>query len=126
MVAGTPEEARWLRAEPRRNLPERVLERIVHAAFPRARVVDMQALNDGLRNANFKLQLDSTHEPIVLRIYEHDGSLCQKEIDLMELVRSSVPVPEVIHAEPRGWEDVPPFVLVRYVEGISFRELKRG
>lgn len=39
--------------------------------------------------------------------------------------RRLVPVPDVIHAEPRGWEDIPPFILVRYVEGITFRELTR-
>jgi aminoglycoside phosphotransferase (APT) family kinase protein len=62
----------------------------------------------------------------VLRIYEHDASLCQKEIDLIRLVGTSVPVPEVIHAEPRGFEDLPPFALMRYVESINFHELKRS
>lgn len=65
----------------------------------------MQPLADGLRNANFKLQLDSTPEPIVLRVYEHDFSICRKEVDLIRLVGGSVPVPVVIHAEPRGSED---------------------
>jgi aminoglycoside phosphotransferase (APT) family kinase protein len=60
----------------------------------------------------------------VLRIYEHDASLCQKEVDLIRLLGGSVPVPEVIHTEARGWDDVPPFTLVRYVEGFSFRELR--
>jgi hypothetical protein len=78
------------------------LERIVHTAFPRCRVEDVQPLADGLRDANFKLQLASTPELIVLRIYEHDTSLCQKEVDLIRLVGRSVPVPAVIHAEPHG------------------------
>jgi aminoglycoside phosphotransferase (APT) family kinase protein len=86
----------------------------------------VRPLTDGLRNANFKLRLDSAPESIVLRIYEHDASIRQKEIDLIRLIGESVPVPEVIHAEPQGWEDVPPFAVVRNVEGISFRELKRS
>jgi aminoglycoside phosphotransferase (APT) family kinase protein len=45
---------------------------------------------------------------------------------LIRLVTGSVPVPEVIHAEPSGYEDLPPFALMRYVEGISFRELRRS
>ena len=98
MIVGAPEEARWFRAAPRSTLSAPVLERIVHAAFPRRRVVDMQPLAGGLRNANFKLELDSTPGFIVLRIYEHDASLCQKEIDLMRLLAGSVPVPEVIFA----------------------------
>jgi aminoglycoside phosphotransferase (APT) family kinase protein len=126
MIVGAPEEARWFRAEPRSTLSAPVLERIVHAAFPRRRVVDMQPLAGGLRNANFKLELDSAPGFIVLRIYEHDASLCQKEIDLMRLLAGSVPVPEVIFAEPHGWDDVSPFIVTRYIEGMSFHELKRS
>ena len=89
MIAGAPDEARWLRALPRRTLSAPLLERIVHTAFPRGGVVDMQPLAEGLRNANFKLRLDSTPELIVLRIYEQDASLCQKEVDLIRLVGGS-------------------------------------
>jgi aminoglycoside phosphotransferase (APT) family kinase protein len=113
-----------MRAEPRRSLPAPVLQRIVHAAFPGCRVLSIEPLGDGLRNANFKLCLGPAPEPVVLRIYEHDASLCQKEIDLMRLVGGSVPVPEVIYAEPRGWEGLPPFMLKRWVAGITFRDLK--
>jgi|SRR5208282_689486 len=123
MVDGAPHEARWIRAQPRRTLPLQLLERIVQTAFPRAHVIDTTPLTDGWRNANFKLRLDCTPQPIVLRIYEHDASICQKEVDLIRLIRGSVPVAEVIHAEALGWEDIPPFALMRYVEGISFREL---
>ena len=42
----------------------------------------------------------------------------------MSLLKNRVPVPELIHAEPRGREDLPPFILMQYVEGISFRDLK--
>ncbi|MGA2459249.1 MAG: aminoglycoside phosphotransferase family protein [Terriglobales bacterium] len=126
MVDGAPREWRWLRAEPRRTLAPRLLERIVQTAFPRCHVIDMQPLADGWRNANFKLWLDCAPESIVLRIYEHDASLCQKEVDVMGLLGGSVPLAEVIHAEARGWEDIPPFTLMRYVEGISFRELTRS
>lgn len=126
MVAGAPNAARWLRAEPRRTLPAPLLKRIVHTAFPHDHVEDMQPLADGLRNANFILRLDSTPELIVLRIYEHDRSICQKEVDLIRLVAGSVPVPVVVYAEPCGWEDIPPFILFHYVEGITFHELKRS
>ena len=91
-------------------------------AFPRGRIVGIRPLAGGLRNANFRLTVDCAAEPIVLRVYEHDPSLCRKETDLMDLVRGSVPVPEVILAEPaRG--DLPPFMLRRYIEGPTLREL---
>ena len=106
-------------------LAPEILDRMVHTAFPRCRVVEMQPLGDGLRNANFKLRLDGQPEPVVLRIYEHDASLCRKELDLLRLAGGSVPVPEVIHAEPCGLEDLPPFTLARYIEGVSLRDLRR-
>jgi aminoglycoside phosphotransferase (APT) family kinase protein len=126
MIRGAPVESRWVRPEPRRALLAHVVERIVQTAFPRRRCVDVQPLGDGLRNANFRLQLRSPSEFVVLRIYEHDASLCRKEADLLHLIGRTVPVPEVIHSEPDGWDELPPFVLLRYVEGITFRELKRS
>ena len=115
-----------MRAEPRRSLPAPVLERIVHTAFPDCHVLSIEPLGDGRRNANFKLQIDPAPQPVVLRIHEHDAALCQKEIDLMRLVGGLAPVPEVIHAEPHGWEDLPPFRMTRWIEGITFRDLKRS
>ncbi len=119
-------QSRWLRPEPRRILPAPLVERIVRAAFPGRSVIEIQPFAGGLRNANFKLCLDVRSEWIVLRLFEHDPSLCQKELDLMNLIGARVPVPEVICAEPRGYEDCPPFILMQYVEGISLHELKRG
>jgi len=125
MLPGAPAEARWLRAAPRLDWPPSVVERMARAAFPRQRVLECRPLANGLRNANLLLKLDSPRSPVVLRIYQHDPSLCQKEVDLMRLVRPTVPVPEVIYASPRGWEELPPFALLQFVEGVSPLDLKR-
>ena len=125
MLPGAPAEARWMRAEPQLDWPLAVVERMTRAAFPRHRVLECRPLSNGLRNANFRLSLDSLAEPLVLRIYQHDPSLCQKEVDLMHLVRQTVPVPEVIHASPLGLEELPPFALLQFVEGVSPLDLKR-
>jgi aminoglycoside phosphotransferase (APT) family kinase protein len=126
MIPGAPEAARWVRSSPRRTLPADVLNRLVRTAFPGCCVVDIAPCEDGFRNANFKVRLDRAPDVIVLRIYEHDPSLCQKEVDLIGLVRGSVPVPEVLHAEPPGFEGLPPFVMLRFVDGITFRDLERS
>src|ERR1017187_8141431 len=125
MVPGAPAEARWVRSAPRLDWPLPLVEHMARTAFPRQRVRECRPLSNGLRNANLLLTLDSVAEPLVLRIYQHDPSLCQKEVDLMRLVRPTVPVPEVIHASPRGWEELPPFALLQFVEGISLLDLKR-
>ncbi len=99
---------------------------IIRRALPDSRVLEANPLNGGLRNSVIKLRLDTHAEPLVLRIFNHDPCLCQKELDLYELIGGSVPVPEVIYAEVRTREDLPPFTLARFVDGISFLELKRG
>jgi aminoglycoside phosphotransferase (APT) family kinase protein len=126
MIQGAPFESRWVRSQPRGALRAHLLQHIVQRALPGCRVVAAQALTGGLRNGNFKVQLDRPPGFIVLRIYEHDASLCRKELDLIALIGRSVRVPEVLHAEAKGWEDLPPFALLRYVDGVSFRELKRS
>ena len=115
-----------MRREPRRALPGDLLERMVRIALPHDRVVEAHPMVEGLRNSNFQVRLDCLREPVVLRIYEHDASLCRKETDLLRFLRETVPVPEVIHAEPTASGDLPPFVVMRYVEGITFRELKHS
>ena len=119
MIPGAPVPSRWLRAKPRLSLPAHVLEDIVGTAFPRCRLVDVLPLADGFRNANFRLRLDSIAGFVVLRIYEHDPSLCAKEVDLLNLIKFSVPVPAIIHAEPEGLNEIPPFVFMYYVEGLA-------
>jgi fructokinase len=125
MIQGAPIQSRWVRSEPRVNLPAHLLQGIVDHVFPRQRLLDAHRLVS-LRNTNFILKFDSSPDLIVLRIYEHDPSICQKELDLLTMIRNSVPVPETIHAEPNGRKEIPPFVLYRYVGGVEFRDLKRS
>ncbi len=125
MIGGAHDEARWVRQEPRRTLAAGVVERIVESAFPRTKLLAMQFLTGGLRNANFRLDLDTSPYTVVLRVYEHDTSICQKEVDLIQLIGRSMPVSDVLYAEPAGTADTPPFALLRFVEGISLRELIR-
>lgn len=125
MIPGTPEEARWIRPEPRRAISVSLAEQMIQMAFPRAAVTRVEPLTEGFRNANFRLQLNLEPRTIVLRIYEHDHALCQKEVDLLRSVRGEIPVPEVLYAEAQPGDEIPPFALLEYVEGISFHQLKR-
>jgi aminoglycoside phosphotransferase (APT) family kinase protein len=122
-MLGAPLESRWLRTEPRRPEPAE-LARMMTMAFPKNRIAEMAQLG-GLRNANFKVRMDSVAGAFVLRVYEHDGSLCRKELDLFAVMGREVPLPEVIYAEPEGKDGEPPFLITRYIDGITFRELKR-
>src|SRR6185295_12242550 len=41
------------------------------------------------------------------------------------LVSETVPVPELLYAEPRPVDETRPFAILRYIDGLTFRELKR-
>lgn len=109
------DKATWVRSEPGVALPVEVTARLIKAAFPRHRVVRVQPLSGGLRTSNFRLDLEPRTEPVVLRIYECGPTACQKEVDLHRLIRETVPVPEILHAQPAGMDGIGPFVLMRYV-----------
>jgi aminoglycoside phosphotransferase (APT) family kinase protein len=98
----------------------------VRKAFPHARILAAEPLVGGLINSNFKVQLDSPGEPLVLRIYERDVTACQKETDLLRLIGRTVPVAEVLYAEPQPADSTKPFAIVTFIDGITFRELKHN
>jgi hypothetical protein len=54
------------------------------------------------------VDFDSGAEPVVLRIYGRDSNACQKEVDLLRLVRETVPVPEVLHVNASGFDGCRP------------------
>ena len=118
------DKANWVRSRCETALAIQTIARLVRRAFPAERVATAQLMPGGLANSNYKVEFDRRRAPIVLRIYDRDPAVCQKEVDILRMVSRSVPVPEVFHAEPAGAAGVGPFVLMEYVEGITFRELK--
>ena len=46
--------------------------------------------------------------------------------DVMRLVSDSVPVPEVLYAEPPPAAGLPPYRLTLWIDAITFRDLKRA
>lgn len=100
------------------------ISRLCESLTPRRRVTSAVRLSGGISNSSFKIQFETFDEPIVLRIYERDPAACRKELDLLCALGQTVPVPEVVHAEPEGLGDEGPFIFLKYVEGITFRQLK--
>lgn len=113
------------RSKPAPPLTVELANRLLSRTLSGRRVVGFELLSGGLVNANFKIHLDPPGDPLVLRFYTRDPAACQKEVDLYHLLSATVPVPEVIYAEPKGIDGVGPFALLSYVEGIPFRELRR-
>jgi aminoglycoside phosphotransferase (APT) family kinase protein len=79
----------------------------------------------GVMNELYRMHVDGLADPLVLRLYTRDGAACRKEVELHRLVGASVPVPEILYADCSGDEEMPPYVVMRWVEGATFREIKR-
>jgi hypothetical protein len=71
-MRGVVHEARWLCAEPRREVGTSLADRLLRSAFGDCRISEIEPLAGGLRNANFKVKVDTRAAWFVLRIYEHD------------------------------------------------------
>jgi aminoglycoside phosphotransferase (APT) family kinase protein len=83
-----------------------------------------EPLTGGMRNLNVVLQVDGIEDRLVLRIYKRDLLACRKEVELHNLISGWIPVPEILYADPAGAEDIGPYMLMRYVEGVTFQKLK--
>jgi fructokinase len=99
--------------------------KLLGSIFGARRVDKFQALPKGLCNFNYKVDLEKGAEVVVLRIYGRDPQACRKEADLLRLLGDIVPVPEVLLVSASGDCGVGPFIVMRYVEGINFRQLRR-
>ena len=104
--------------------PELIRE-CISIAFPNLKIATAQVLSGGLLNTNIKIEFSTDTQPVVLRLHRGDAAVCLKEIAVQRLVRSTVPVPEVIYAEPNGIDGCGPFSILEFVKGQSFQSLKR-
>jgi aminoglycoside phosphotransferase (APT) family kinase protein len=93
-------------------------------ALPSHALRSCSVMTGGLINPVYRVELEGFDDPLVLRFYARDTAACQKEVDLHRLVAGSVPVPEILYAETRELEGVAPHVLMRWVKGLTFRQLK--
>jgi aminoglycoside phosphotransferase (APT) family kinase protein len=99
------------------------LEVLLARVFPSLQVVATEPLAEGFSNFTYKVVF-ANGEPVVLRIFGRDPAACLKEVDLLRLVGASIPVPEVVDAYPNGLGDIGPFLVMRFVEGITFLRLR--
>jgi aminoglycoside phosphotransferase (APT) family kinase protein len=97
----------------------------ISTAFSRATIAHTEVLSGGLINTNIKIEFSSSQPPVVLRLYQGGDAVCLKETAILRLVHSTVPVAEVIHLEPNGVNESPPFCILEFVKGQTFQQLKR-
>ena len=102
-----------------------LVRRLVSAAFPQRQIIHAEHLTGGRINTNLKLTFSSGEPPAVLRLHKKGSAVCKKETKVIELVKSTVPVPEILYVDSEGFDGSGPFSIIEFVEGLSFQQLKR-
>jgi fructokinase len=97
---------------------------ILKRIFPNRELRSIELLNGGLTNRDYLVRFDGTDDCAVLRIYSHGPGVCEKELGILRAASGVVPVPEVIHADPKGEDGVGPYIVYCFAEGIAFQELR--
>jgi len=119
------EKIGWKTAGPPPPLSTATVDALLAGWRKSRRVADVVALDGGLMNRNYRLRFADSTEAFVLRFFDRDPNACGKEAAALALVRGDVPVPEVLHVESNGRDEFPPFLIARFVDGISLRDLRR-
>ncbi|PYT26630.1 MAG: hypothetical protein DMG57_21095 [Acidobacteria bacterium] len=112
--------------ENRRNLQAtaisaRHIAQILERAMPTHVLTSFELLNGGASNLSYQVRFDGMESPFVLRVYTRDPPACQKEVDILNFISRQLPVPDPIYADPKGEDDVGPYLLYRYAEGMTLR-----
>jgi aminoglycoside phosphotransferase (APT) family kinase protein len=113
----------WERRYPFLDLGHAAIERLLHAAYPRAHVLEADPLTGGLRNSNYHIRLAGHEEPLVLRLYTADPAACRREAALAKLVQGRVAVPTFLYADP---DADPPMAITTWAHGVKLDDLLRA
>jgi aminoglycoside phosphotransferase (APT) family kinase protein len=117
------EKLEWQRAQAPLDVPLDTVRAIFARALPGRALDDVSPIAGGLSNTLYRLRTAGLNDTFVLRFYTRDCAACRKEVHLHRLLRGTVPVPEIIYAEP---EAAPPYAVMRWVDGPTFREIRQG
>jgi aminoglycoside phosphotransferase (APT) family kinase protein len=102
-----------------------LIYKLVSKAFPQRRISNITELTGGRINTNLKLTFSTGEPPAVLRFHKKGSAACAKETQVIELIKSTVPVPEILYADSEGFDGSGPFSIIEFVEGLTFQQLKR-
>lgn len=116
----------WERTELPISLDLRHINEIIKPAFPGKRVIAAERIGTGLSNSNYKIHLEGSVEPYVVRLYRGEGEIADKELAIAQLVRQTVPVADFIYAETSCSMFDKPWAVLEWKEGFLLRDVIRN
>jgi Ser/Thr protein kinase RdoA (MazF antagonist) len=94
------------------------LERLLAPRWPGARVTSAAHVSGGLANTNYRVTLDDSAAPIVVRFYTREPQACAREAALLRLVAGVVPAPEALYVEPEAGRFAYPYIVLSWMDGV--------
>jgi aminoglycoside phosphotransferase (APT) family kinase protein len=101
------------------------LNEIINPAFPGKRIMTAERIGTGLSNSNYKIHLEGSTKPYVVRLFRGHGEIADKERTIAQLVRQTVPVAEFIYADTSCSTFNKPWAVLEWKEGLPLRDVIR-
>jgi aminoglycoside phosphotransferase (APT) family kinase protein len=107
------------------ELRPEAIRRIATRAVPGRSLHSFERLPGALSNSIYLLHFHDSAPAVVLRVYHRDPAAYRKEVELLPIASKYVAVPELIEANPQD-DEIGPYIVYRYAEGVTFQQLKRS
>jgi aminoglycoside phosphotransferase (APT) family kinase protein len=115
----------WERTELPISLDLRQINEIIKPAFPGKLVMAAERIGTGFSNSNYKIHLEGSAKPFVVRFFRGNGEIADKELAIAQLVRQTVPVADFIYADTSCSTFYKPWAVLEWKEGFLLRDLFR-
>ncbi|NOU96410.1 phosphotransferase [Paenibacillus sp. LMG 31456] len=115
----------WERTELALSLDLNQIKEIIQPAFPGKRVVTAERIGIGFSNSNYKIHLEGSAEPYVVRLFSGDGNIADKELAITQLVRQTVPVADFLYADSSCNTFNKPWAVLEWKDGLLLRDIVR-
>lgn len=89
----------WESLEKPLTLAENILGKMIHMALPKQSVHAYELLTGGCRHLNYKITLENTEKPYVLRVCNGTYDSLKREHQRSQTFQNIVPVPEIYFTE---------------------------
>lgn len=116
----------WERTVPPMQLDITQIHDMITPVFPRKKVVAAERIGTGLSNTNYKIRLEGSAEPYVLRLFRKGLEIAEKELAIIQRVRQTVPVADYIYADTSCRVFDKPWALMEWKEGNLLRDVMQG
>lgn len=116
----------WERTEETISLNPTDIEDIIKPAFPDKKLITAERIGTGLSNSNYKIHIEGSKAPYVLRLYRGGRDVAGKELTISKLIKQTVPVADFIYADTTCTRAQHPWAVMEWKEGILLRDVLRN